>query len=568
MFFQIPRHLKKYLVPQNYKKYTPEDQAVWRYIMKGIQHSMSLYGQKGCLSGMKRTDITFEKIPRISNINKQLKKLGWKAINVSGFIPPKAFMEFQLNGILPIASEIRSINHISYTPAPDIVHEAAGHVPFLIHKKYSDFLKQYAKTVLKSISSIEDQNLYLAIRELSDLKENPKSTNLQIKKAQRKLKLTQKNISYISESSYLSRFIWWTSEYGLIGDLKNPKIYGAGLISSIKEAHRINKAKKLWLSKDCLNYPFDITKVQPQYFVAKNFSHLLEVLNEITETLSWKRGGIYGAQQAIKSKTINTVEFDNHLQLSGVVEDMLTYKKNAVFLKLSGPTQISYKNKQLSGHGKSYHSHGYSTPLRIISKNKKPFHLWNHQNLKKEGLILGKKAHLCFENHIHLEGEVTKFLRKDNRLLIITFKNCLVKKGNKILFHPSWGLFDLITGTGIKSVFSGPADQKSYKAKDDFKPSKVPHKRYTKRQKQVFKIYKKIERLKNKKPSQKQEQLFNQLLKSVKKKRAWLLTLEFLELVRKNTHLKKATLRYIKVLIKKSPADTKKYIREGLPLYK
>ena len=29
---------------------------------------------------------------------------------------------------------------------------------------------------------------------------------------------------------------WWTVEYGLIGDLNNPKIYGAGLLSSIGES--------------------------------------------------------------------------------------------------------------------------------------------------------------------------------------------------------------------------------------------------------------------------------------------------------------------------------------------
>jgi len=29
---------------------------------------------------------------------------------------------------------------------------------------------------------------------------------------------------------------WWTVEYGLIGTIENPKIYGAGLLSSIGES--------------------------------------------------------------------------------------------------------------------------------------------------------------------------------------------------------------------------------------------------------------------------------------------------------------------------------------------
>ena len=34
----------------------------------------------------------------------------------------------------------------------------------------------------------------------------------------------------------LSRLHWWTVEYGLIGPLDKPKIYGAGLLSSIGES--------------------------------------------------------------------------------------------------------------------------------------------------------------------------------------------------------------------------------------------------------------------------------------------------------------------------------------------
>ena len=33
----------------------------------------------------------------------------------------------------------------------------------------------------------------------------------------------------------LARMNWWTVEYGLVGDINNPKIYGAGLLSSVGE---------------------------------------------------------------------------------------------------------------------------------------------------------------------------------------------------------------------------------------------------------------------------------------------------------------------------------------------
>lgn len=43
--------------------------------------------------------------------------------------------------ILPIARDMRSVEHIGYTPAPDIVHEAAGHAPIIADKDYRFFLE-------------------------------------------------------------------------------------------------------------------------------------------------------------------------------------------------------------------------------------------------------------------------------------------------------------------------------------------------------------------------------------------------------------------------------------------
>ena len=570
MAVKLPNHLKKYLVHQNYSKYTSEDQAVWRYIMKGVRHTMSLYGYKGCLEGMKKAGITFDKIPKVSDIDKRLQDLGWRACTISGFIPPKIFMEFQLNGFLPIASELRSIDHIFYTPAPDIVHESVGHVPFLKNKKYTNFLKKYASVVLKSLTSIEDKRQYIAIRNLSDLKENPKSTKSQMDKAEKELKSIVKNISYTSESSYLSRFIWWTSEYGLIGDLKNPKVYGAGLISSLEETQQINKVKKIHLDESCLNYNYDITKIQPQYFVAKSFSHILEVLDKITENLSWKRGGVYGVEESIRSKTVNTVELDSGLQISGVAEKIMTVKNSIVFLKFSGPCQLSFKNKELLGHNKSYHGHGYSTPLKLISKNKKPLHLWSDQNLEKEGLKIGKKIHLIFESNIHLKGEIVKFLKSNNHLLVITFKNCLIKQGDLLLFDPSWGSFDLAVGQTVVSVFSGPADKTAYKEKNDFKPSKIPEKKISKKKGDSLKVYKSLASIKNTKGiSIEKEKHLEKLMASIlKQKNSWLVFLEILDLSKKNSKLRNTSLNYLKVLIKTEKSDIKKYIRKGLLFYK
>ena len=387
----VPSHLRKYLVPQNYKKYSFEDHAVWRFIMKGIVRNLSIHGYPGALEAFKKTDISESFIPKITHIDRKLQAFGWRAACISGFIPPRAFMEFQKHKILPIASELRTLRHIFYTPAPDIVHEAVGHVPFLTNPVFSKFLSTYADGVLKSISSQQDMEKYKAIRDLSDIKENPRSSPLQIRQKEQKLKKIIKETKFISESARLSRLIWWTSEYGLMGQLKKPKIYGAGLISSIGESLHIQKVKKIRLSEKCLDYPFDITDFQPQLFVASDFEHLLDLVTKISNKLSFKRGGLYALEQAWHSKTLNTVALDSGLQISGQLDSFLKSGSLPVFLKFKGPVQLAYGSKQLKGHGKTYHQEGYSSPLELLSSNPKPVHLWTARDLKKAGYKKIKK---------------------------------------------------------------------------------------------------------------------------------------------------------------------------------
>jgi len=73
-------------------------------------------------------------------------------------------MEFQSLGYLPIASGIRSLETILYTPAPDIIHEAAGHAPIIANPDFSQYLKNYAEVANKSILNKCDIDLYDAIR--------------------------------------------------------------------------------------------------------------------------------------------------------------------------------------------------------------------------------------------------------------------------------------------------------------------------------------------------------------------------------------------------------------------
>jgi len=181
---EIPEHLKPFIAHQDASLYTPIDHASWRYILRISRRFFSEHAHAKYLRGLEETGISHERIPLVSEMDEKLKRFGWRAVPVSGFIPPSVFMEFQSLGILPIACEMRTLEHLAYTPAPDIVHEAAGHAPIIADPEYSQYLRNYGEVSRKAIFSSQDIKLFEAIRDLSDIKEDPRSTSDDVARAQ------------------------------------------------------------------------------------------------------------------------------------------------------------------------------------------------------------------------------------------------------------------------------------------------------------------------------------------------------------------------------------------------
>ncbi len=317
----LPPHLRRYVVAQDYAAYTPRDQAVWRHILRRLTRQLEGKAHESYLRGLAATGITVERIPSLDEMNEKLGAVGWKAVAVRGFIPPAVFTELQSLGVLAIAADIRTHEHIEYTPAPDIVHESAGHAPIIADPRYAQYLRRCGEVGFRAIASAEDQAVFEAIRQLSIVKEDPAATAGEIALAEERLAAAARSRRHVSESTRASRLYWWTAEYGLVGALDRPKLYGAGLLSSIGEAeHCLTAAvRKVPLSVACTEVEFDITQMQPQLFVARDFEQLFEVLGEFERTLAWGRGGDYGLAEALRARTVNHLALADGLEVTGRV---------------------------------------------------------------------------------------------------------------------------------------------------------------------------------------------------------------------------------------------------------
>lgn len=533
---KIPSHLRRYIVDQDYGHYTPEDQAVWRFIMRQLKHFLSQHAHPSYLDGLSKTGITLDRIPSIQHIDEHLEKFGWGAVPVSGFIPPAAFMEFQSIGVLPIASDMRTVDHLLYTPAPDIVHEAAGHAPILADPDYAAYLRQYGAVARNAIISKEDLEQYEAIRILSDIKEDPRSTPKDIQEAESRLNLINSQMSFVSEAALLSRMNWWTAEYGLIGSLRDPKIFGAGLLSSVGEASKCLRpeVKKIPLSVECLDYSYDITEQQPQLFVAKDFAHLGDVLEQMAEQLAFRRGGEFGLKRAIEAETVNTVLMDSGVQVSGRLRNYLTDDRSQpCYLQFDGPSQLSVEDREIPGQGTSRHTHGFSCPVGRLKNHSKPLHEFSAVELGSLGLARGQKSTLNFESGVIVSGVLQNVVYHAGKLILITFTNCTVRRGDQVLFDPSWGEYDMAVGSGIPSVFGGPADREKYGAAAEFVARRVPEKDYSPSQLEKHSLYAQIRDLRERpRIMEREKELFDALAAGYLKSggNEWLPGIELLEI--------------------------------------
>jgi phenylalanine-4-hydroxylase len=426
---------------------------------------LSKVAHESYLGGLKKTGISIEHIPNMYGMNRILREIGWAAVAVDGFIPPAAFMEFQAYNVLVIASDIRQLDHIEYTPAPDIIHEGAGHAPIIANPEYAEYLRRFGEIGCKAISSAKDYELYEAVRHLSIIKEAPGTGSEEIAEAEKKIETLQENMGPPSEMALIRNLHWWTVEYGLIGTVDHPKIYGAGLLSSIGESSwcMTDKVAKIPYSIEAAHTLFDITKPQPQLFVTPDFAFLSQVLEEFANTMALRKGGLDGLEKLIESRALGTVELTTGLQISGNFTRSIAHDRKPAYLQTTGPTALSYREKELIGHSSAHHRDGFGSPVGKLKGINLAIEDMSPRDLKAYNIYEGEQASLEFEGGISVRGEIitgTRNLRGE--IILITFQNCTVKHGDELLFKPDWGLYHMAVGQEIVSAFNGPADLGSF----------------------------------------------------------------------------------------------------------
>jgi len=138
---------------------------------------------------------------------------------------------------------IRHDSRPDYTPEPDIVHEAIGHIPMFTDPNFVDFSRYIGKGARKA------------------------------------------NEEQLVE---LGRLYWFTIEFGLIEEGSQLKAYGAGLLSSFGElenAFTDKVERKPFDLEEVINQDYDYSKMQDLLFYIPSYAYLTKVTRKYIESL-------------------------------------------------------------------------------------------------------------------------------------------------------------------------------------------------------------------------------------------------------------------------------------------
>jgi phenylalanine-4-hydroxylase len=255
------------------------------------------------------------------------------------------------------------------------------------------------------------------------------------------------------------------------------------------------------------------------------------------------------------------------LQVTGTFSEVIIKKEEPVYIRTTGPTSLNFNDSQLDGHGKAYHGEGFGSPVGKLMYSDIPLELMSDGDLEALGIQIASDAILEFQSGVSVKGRLEKVIREKDKMILMTFSNCKVIFRDRVLFEPSWGVYDMAVGEKIVSAFSGPADPDAFEHEFTApveKTHKIVH------SEQATNLHKLYQELRDFRENGGEEEKIKEIWQHTRDKypEEWLLPLEIFELVCKKDGDPEIKLEIEKHLedLKNKSADTKRLIDNGMML--
>jgi phenylalanine-4-hydroxylase len=220
-------------------EYTEEEQGIWRHVATRLEELHQKHASPFYLRAKRDLGFSNDRIPQLTEMNRRLKELtNFRLAPVEGLVDTRAFLSWLSWRTMLSTQYIRHHSRPEYTPEPDIVHEAIGHIPMFTNSNFAD----YSQFIGHGARIATDQQI-----------------------------------------EELGRLYWFTVEFGLVEDEGDIKAYGAGLLSSFGELEHAFSDKverRPFDLEQVINHDYTYSDMQPVLYVVPSYAELKEVTRQ------------------------------------------------------------------------------------------------------------------------------------------------------------------------------------------------------------------------------------------------------------------------------------------------
>jgi phenylalanine-4-hydroxylase len=170
-----------------------------------------------------------------------------------------------------------------------MVHDVLGHLAMLLLPSHRDFLQHMSLVMARASSNQLDTDFYESSVEMANLKWDPASAASDVARAEQRVADVHKALqSNASELTHLRRMYIWSVEFGLMGTLEKPLLFGAAFFSSFAEFEAVCRRTTPFFeySAEVVHCENAFSEPLDRYFVARDFEDLESVLRQYEARLS------------------------------------------------------------------------------------------------------------------------------------------------------------------------------------------------------------------------------------------------------------------------------------------
>ncbi len=177
-------------------EFTAEQHKTWAELFRRQQPRIEKFACRDYLDGFALLELPADQVPSVEYLNSRITPAtGWtiERTEVRYTDADEWYRKFD-NKIFLITDYMRSWEELDWTPEPDMFHDIYGHLPFMMLPHYAVLQEMFAPTYLRATTDEQKDNI--------------------------------------------KRLAWFSTEFGLIREGGETKIFGTGLMSGGDEMEK------------------------------------------------------------------------------------------------------------------------------------------------------------------------------------------------------------------------------------------------------------------------------------------------------------------------------------------